>query len=84
MRENTDLTDQIHHSKEAQMSSPWQQNSQGPPCLFPQTGNCIAPSLMKERGEHTKNSEFGAMRKGLKTDQLHETFYPVFSFLSPN
>ena len=39
---------------------------------------------MKERGEHTKNSEFGAMRKGLKTDPLHETFYPVFSFLSPN
>ena len=62
MRENTDLTNQIHHSKEAQMSSLWQQNSQGPPSLFPHT----APWLMNERGKHTKNSEFGAMSRVLR------------------
>lgn len=39
---------------------------------------------MNERGKHTKNSEFGAGRKGLKPDPIHKTRYAIFSFLSPN
>lgn len=36
MRENTELTDQIHHHrKEAQMSSLWQRVSQGRPSSLP-------------------------------------------------
>lgn len=34
MRENTELTNLIHHSKEAQMSSLWQHVSQGPLAVF--------------------------------------------------
>lgn len=35
MRENTELTNQIHHREAAQMSSLWQRVSQGPPSSLP-------------------------------------------------
>lgn len=75
MKENTELTNQIHHCEEAQMSSLWQRVSQVPPASFPSDWKlCKLPLLMNYQGKHTKNSEFWAMRKGLKIDPIHEAF----------